>query len=128
MPHKAPKLCSHQRCGNLVKAGDIYCPIHKPLHKTDYKRAHPEFNRLYTTAQWRRYRAGYLATYPLCVNFDTCHNAATVVDHIKDHNGDYELFWEPDNHQPMCAECHNKKTAKTRGWGKNKSVGNGSKG
>ena len=61
----------------------------------------------------------YLAEHPLCINYDNkCHNPASVVDHIQDHNGNYELFWDVSNHQPMCAECHNKKTARESGWGK----------
>jgi len=119
MPYKAPKLCSHQGCPNLVKVGDIYCPDHRPIHKMDYKRLHPEYNKLYTSTRWRRYRVMYLAAHPLCVNYKACHNAATVLDHIKDHDGDYELFWNADNHQAMCAECHNKKTGRTKSWGKN---------
>ena len=118
MPYKAPKLCSHQGCGNLVQVGDIYCPDHKPLHKADYKRKHPEYNRLYTSSRWRAYRQMYLAAHPLCVNYIGCHAASTVLDHIKDHDGNYELFWDHTNHQAMCATCHNKKTASTKGWGK----------
>lgn len=33
--------------------------------------------------------------------------AATVVDHKVPHRGNDELFWNPDNHQPLCAPCHN---------------------
>ncbi|WP_315974057.1 HNH endonuclease signature motif containing protein [Paenibacillus melissococcoides] len=40
-----------------------------------------------------------------------CH----VVDHIKPHKGDYNLFWDPENHQPMNKRCHDRKTAKEDG-------------
>jgi len=69
-------------------------------------------------ARWQRYRKWYLNKYPLCINYSACHNAATVVDHIKDHKGDYELFWAPENHQPMCADCHNTKTGSEFVYGK----------
>lgn len=36
--------------------------------------------------------------------------AATVVDHRKPHRFDMEWFWNPDNWQPLCEKCHNKKT------------------
>jgi 5-methylcytosine-specific restriction protein A len=38
-----------------------------------------------------------------------------VVDHIKPHRGDMTLFWDPNNHQPACDECHNIKTAREDG-------------
>jgi 5-methylcytosine-specific restriction endonuclease McrA len=31
---------------------------------------------------------------------------ATVVDHIKPHRGDPELFWDASNHQALCKHCH----------------------
>jgi len=67
--------------------------------------------------RWNKYRIPYLKRHPLCVNFEECHNPATVVDHIKPVNqgGD---FWDPENHQPMCKPCHDRKTAKEDGrWG-----------
>jgi hypothetical protein len=33
--------------------------------------------------------------------------AATVVDHIVAHRGNSELFWNPDNWQPLCQHHHN---------------------
>ncbi len=47
---------------------------------------------------------------------------ATVVDHIKPHEGNPEMFWEEDNVQSLCKPCHDSKTAREDGrWGK-KSV------
>ena len=66
--------------------------------------------------RWRKYRLSFLADHPLCVE---CRKAgmvveATVVDHIVPHRGDYELFWEPANHQPLCERHHNRKTRSGR--------------
>lgn len=33
---------------------------------------------------------------------------ASVVDHILPHRGDQALFWDKDNWQSLCAECHNR--------------------
>ena len=117
MPWKDRKRCSHQRCINLVKVGEIYCAVHRPLHRTDYARKHPEHQKLYDS-RWSKYRTWYLQRHPLCTNYNVCHNAATVVDHIIDHVGNYDRFWDMANHQSLCAACHNTKTAKTKGWGK----------
>jgi 5-methylcytosine-specific restriction endonuclease McrA len=32
--------------------------------------------------------------------------AATVVDHIKRHNGNQALFWDKTNWQPLCKQHH----------------------
>lgn len=122
MSHKALKPCSHTGCPRLVTVGIPYCNIHKPLHKADYRRKNPEFQKLYSSTRWRKYRKWYLGRHPLCINYETCHNAATVVDHIKDHMGDYALFWTKDNHQAMCKSCHDTKTAQERGWGKHDNM------
>jgi 5-methylcytosine-specific restriction protein A len=62
----------------------------------------------YNTTRWRRYRAHYLAINPLCVQ---CSRAATVVDHVQPVRLGGE-FWEPSNHQGLCAACHNSKSGR----------------
>lgn len=34
-----------------------------------------------------------------------------MVDHIRPHKSNYDLFWDPNNWQSMCDPCHSKKTA-----------------
>ncbi len=53
--------------------------------------------------------------------------AAVLVDHIQPHKGDMTLFWRVDNWQPLCKECHDRKTALyDGGWGRGgKSLGLG---
>lgn len=64
------------------------------------------------TRMWSKARAVYLAHNPLC---KLCEDQgvitpATQVDHIIPHRGNYELFWDPENWQGLCASCHSKKT------------------
>jgi 5-methylcytosine-specific restriction protein A len=63
-------------------------------------------------ARWQRYRAWFLAQNCACRE---CGRAATVVDHIRPHRGDYDLFWDELNHQPLCKRCHDQKTAREDG-------------
>lgn len=68
-----------------------------------------EWRRLYKSARWNRLRQSVLDADPLC---RYCLEAeiveeAKVVDHIKPHKGDLELFWSVDNLQPLCEACHN---------------------
>jgi 5-methylcytosine-specific restriction endonuclease McrA len=64
--------------------------------------------RWYDSVRWRKASKSFLNRNPLCVfcahfGRDT---AATIVDHKKPHKGDYELFWNQDNWQGLCASCH----------------------
>ena len=63
-------------------------------------------------AGWRRARIDFLQKHPLCAE---CQREgkltpATVVDHIIPHRGDQRLFWDEKNWQPLCKDCHDKKT------------------
>ena len=58
--------------------------------------------------RWRKVREGYLRSNPICVICDKQNRvtAATVVDHIKPHNGCQKLFWDKTNWQALCKTCH----------------------
>lgn len=65
-------------------------------------------------SRWERERRRFLTIHPLCIE---CKHSgrvepATVVDHIRPHRGNNELFWDIDNWQPLCAACHNAKTGR----------------
>lgn len=55
--------------------------------------------------------------YPECVE---CGDPGDVTDHIIPITGpDDPLFWDPENHQTLCENCHNQKTAKETSEGRN---------
>lgn len=60
--------------------------------------------------RWAKARATFLAEHPLCVLCEALGHttAATVVDHKKPHRGDQALFWDTNNWQPLCKECHDR--------------------
>jgi 5-methylcytosine-specific restriction protein A len=68
--------------------------------------------------RWQRARKIFLRSHPLCAEclrkFD-CPTPATVVDHIRPHRGDPNLFWDKDNWQALCKQCHDRKTAEQDG-------------
>ena len=74
------------------------------------------------TYQWRKARARYLQSNPLCVYCmkQGRTEAATVVDHIVKHGGNQDLFWDENNWQAMNKRCHDKKTARENGGFGNK--------
>ena len=67
-----------------------------------------QYPELYGSRQWRNLRASVLSEEPLCRMCDQQGRvtAATIVDHIKEHKGNRELFFDRENLQPLCATCH----------------------
>ncbi len=64
--------------------------------------------------RWQRESRQYLLDHPLC---QECKRhgrtrAATCVDHVRPHRGNMVTFWNYDNWQGLCDECHAAKTAK----------------
>lgn len=60
--------------------------------------------------RWQRERLAFLAGHPLCT---MCQQqgivtAASVVDHIIPHKGDYTLMWSHSNWQPLCKPHHDR--------------------
>lgn len=79
-----------------------------------------EWEHLRKTARWLRLRVRQLSNEPMC---RLCRalgkrTAATVCDHIKPHKGDVDLFYDPDNLQSLCKECHDGAKAELERSGK----------
>lgn len=77
-----------------------------------------DHKRLYNTARWKKARKAQLLANPLC-KFHFARGlvvAAGVVDHIKPHKGDEQLFFSASNLQSLCKLCHDSaKQAQERG-------------
>lgn len=67
-----------------------------------------QHKHLYNSARWKRMRARQLESEPLCRMHAELGQlvGATVVDHVKAHRGDVELFFDHDNLQSLCKPCH----------------------
>lgn len=115
------KFCLYSGCKALVENG--YCEKH-----TKSKQVYDQYRGSSTErgydARWRRYRVSFLKEHPLCAQClkENKVTPATVVDHIKDHKGDYDLFWDTDNHQPLCKRHHDRKTAQTNPMNRGRGV------
>lgn len=77
----------------------------------------PDWSRLYNDHHWKRASKAYREVNALCVECGKhgVTKAATCVDHIVPHRGNAELFWDRDNWQALCDECHARKSAGERG-------------
>ena len=104
MPRKPNRPCRHPGCPELSDL--VYCPTHRGAYRRES--AH---QRGYD-ARWRAARMRYLKKHPLCLSCrqEGALTPATVVDHVIPHRGDMHLFWDEKNWQPLCKDCHDRKT------------------
>ena len=106
---KAPKRpCRHPGCPNLCDKG-VYCSQHM-VFSSDRMRGGADARGY--NAEWRRARKAFLQKHPLCAECgkEGKLTPATVVDHIIPHRGNKRLFWDEHNWQPLCKDCHDRKT------------------
>nr|DAH06895.1 MAG TPA: HNH endonuclease [Caudoviricetes sp.] len=108
MPYKPKKPCKHPGCANLTDGR--YCDKHKTLHSETVRAA----NKRGYGSRWQKVSTSYLREHHLCVE---ClkrgkNTQATVVDHVVPHRGDAKLFWDKNNWQPLCKQCHDTKTGR----------------
>lgn len=78
------------------------------MRRTDYRSKEAgEYRKLYSTAAWKAKRKAQLDVHYLCRMCDAAGLvvAATIVDHVKPHRGDLDLFWNGDL-QSLCKRCH----------------------
>ena len=115
MPRSAPTPCRQPGCPQVL-ATPGYCDRHRGAQHRDYGRARRGFDEelgFYRSAAWRSARAALLREEPLC---RACRAGgrlapATVVDHVRPIKDGGARF-DPANLQPLCAPCHNRKTAR----------------
>ena len=108
-PFDTKHPCSYPQCSNLVESrSGSRCPAHP------YKRAMTaEYHSLYSTSKWKRMRKYHLHKNSVCVVCGTEYDLQ--VDHVKDHKGDPELFYNWDNLQTLCMTHHSQKTGRDHG-------------
>lgn len=108
MAVKPIRPCNHAGCPALTREG--YCPKHK---RKSTRKASADYHSLYSLPVWIKVlRPRRLMQEPFCrecakLGFRT---TATVVDHIKPHEGDMALFCDFENTQSLCKHHHDAKT------------------
>ena len=126
MALKPLRPCRHPGCPALTRDG--YCPKHKPAKAERRVSAH-----WYSLPIWTDdLRPAQLLREPFCRECarqyppgDPRHRTrATVVDHIKPHRGDWQLFVDPTNHQSLCKHHHDQKTAREQAEERRKNAEN----
>ena len=107
MPYKAKHPCAYPGCNRITERK--YCDEHAG---TDDGVRGSSTARGYNY-QWQKASKAFLRAHPLCVMClaEGRYTPATVVDHIKPHRSDKQLFWDERNWQGLCKSCHDQKTA-----------------
>lgn len=120
MPRRALRPCARPGCRALVERGR--CARHQAETDARYAEAKadydnhrpPETKGRYQSPEWRKARAEFLRTHPLC----PCGEKAEAVDHVKPWRNQPDperAFWDVGNWAPTCWRCHSRKTAKYDG-------------
>lgn len=121
MSIKILRPCNYPFCHKYAEQGG-YCMEHYQLRERtrqkSSKRKRYKGAIAYNNNRWSRARISYLMNNPVCA---ICGKPATEIDHIIPHKGDYELFWNVDNWQPLCHSCHSRKTVLEDGGFGNKT-------
>lgn len=129
MAQKPLRPCQHPGCPALTRDG--YCPKHKPVKMG--RRVSAQWHGWYSLPIWTDdLRPAQLMREPFCRECAKQYppgdprrrTRATVVDHIKPHRGDWQLFTDPANHQSLCKRHHDQKTAREQAEERRKNVGN----
>ena len=74
----------------------------------DKKRSTVPWRRWYRLARWSNLRKIVLAEEPYCARCaaEGIVKPSDTVNHIRPHKGDFELFWDRDNLEGVCASHH----------------------
>lgn len=119
MIRKPKKVCNYPGCGRVTT--EKYCSVHAVKGKMYDEKAKRFYwkDKKNTTkkksstargydAKWRRASKIFLARNPFCVYHAKVGimKPAEIVDHIKPHKGDQQLFWDQANWQSLCKKCH----------------------
>jgi len=113
------KICNAPGCDELIPMSERYCSKHvvdhkKETHKSyDASRRNKFHDQFYHSKQWKSIRDLVMFEHGgLCVQCARLDMTvpADVVDHIIPISVDWEQRLKRENLQPLCHNCHNKKT------------------
>jgi 5-methylcytosine-specific restriction protein A len=103
-------ICRYPGCNRLLE-NPGYCEEHIITEKVKPFSSAIRYNeKLYNTARWRTLRKEHLKENDYC---QCCGRKEDLtVDHKISPLGNEDLFFNPDNLQTLCKQCHRIKTAK----------------
>ena len=110
------RCCGNKGCNKIIPYEEFYCERHKIVKKKEVKEQRERLGRstFYNLRVWRRLSIDIRTKQPICVCCNQ--NLSVLVDHIVElqdisKSREKEMGLNRDNLQPLCTECHNRKTA-----------------
>lgn len=102
------RYCASPGCPAIVPLG--HCARH--ARQREAGRPNADVRQWYRKPIWKALRRRVLLEAPLCRHCESRGEItfATDVDHIAPHRGQWDLFVDYGNLQPLCASCHSRKT------------------
>jgi 5-methylcytosine-specific restriction enzyme A len=113
------RLCVYPACNNFREEGSLYCDRHQQYGQQKEAERMARLNNLkkmnqdlYNTSQWRKLRREVIKEHPYCCMCGTegSRENFLTVDHIRAARGNESLFYDKNNLQVLCRQCHNGKT------------------
>lgn len=118
---KKRRYCTAPGCNNLISLSDWYCEEHKNYKQKRYDSKRESSTKRGYGSQWRKVRAEYVKQHPIC---ELCEKIGitkeVAVVHHKIPVKDGGAWFDFDNLQSLCAECHNRQDGHARMKGKRK--------
>lgn len=103
--------CNEEKCSK-IGLKDGYCLMHFIIKPKKTKKELYPHHQLYKSVDWLNLRRYHLTQQPICV---VCGRSGIEagglhVDHIVDHKGDIDIFYDKTNLQTLCSRCHGRKS------------------
>lgn len=105
------RMCAEPGCSALVDRGRC------AQHTREFEQRRGSAHQRGYTSKWSRASRAFLLRNPLCADPFKIHGIgvpAECTDHIRDHHGDLDLFWDSSNWQPLCLSCNTRKAQQGR--------------
>ena len=117
MAQRPLRPCRRPGCRRLTADG--WCDEHWPEPRPGKPHQRGEsaaWHRFYDLPAWQTLRGAQLIREPWCAECTRLgiRERATVVDHIRPHRGQLELFLDAGNLQSLCKLHHDQKTMRER--------------
>ena len=114
------RKCNKVNCNELINFNESYCDEHKQLSKQSNKdydslrnKRDNQYRKFYNSKAWKDARhISMLRHDSLCQEClrNGLYTQADVIDHIVELRDDYSRRLDQSNLEPLCHDCHNKKT------------------
>ena len=102
-------LCYKGYCLKHKQAAERRSAEYQKNRMNSFKNAKRSNFYFYKSKEWKELRSAVLKTCPYCVRCGRSNDLH--VDHITPPRGDKELFFNKNNLQVLCEQCHRQKTA-----------------